>query len=1288
MSELGQSSITGATQHVVSGGNVEWYRLGQMPKDGVISNVSVYAFGKNGAEDVVVGLYAGSATAPSGDAVDSNTVNIDTLGFYDISGFSASYSAGDWVWLALLPDALGFACYRNATPLVADQYTTTATYPTLPNASGLSHYSTNELIAYVSYVSVTGTITDNANQTNVFSGESHQNGALTVVVDIAGIDTFVASPNYANILAGITAASSPTNGWNNSGPTLASGTRDSDTQVTLTLNAAGSYAPGQTEVLSLSIPASELAGSSPIAVADFATITYAAILIRVHGHSNAYGEGVTVSSYSTAFGPNSANLRVAQTNVKLWDTDQWIDVDASDGDDYKGLHVPLAALMAAKYGDGNCYVVRSAVNSIRLDQSGSLSNFSAYQYDNAPGFSQLKAMLDAESAAVLDGTNGLYALGYDDVRIINFEWIGSNDATSVGAAARFYYNRLNFHAREYERFGVAPPYVGMHPELPTATGTLANLMAGDLAYDVRLHQIRAYSALEALTGADYALVEQWGFPRASDGMHVTATGMEQAAQALFDQWEALQAAGSGDITAGLGGSWTDNTTFQALPSLSWTASNTPDYTYAAGASLTGIVGNLTNFGSNDAQDIEWLVLDSSDVLTSLGTSASPETATADLSDMAYAPDKYYGQIVYAACKVGVYWAFDYFIVDVLPSRATLEGLSTPPFQWVRGAETPTFATEFDGTLSAVANEGSQTFDWSCSGSPKRTRHGLSMHDGSALSAQADANNVPQNGDWYRFLKMRVWNLFGSINFAYGGLDGFNSYQASIGIARASDLTDRDEIELTVLQHGATAFGEITAARSSDLWDYSDTVICLLTYDDSANELTLHYRDSSGNRQNTTVVNPSGALTNSTSAPDYFGYGSVRSPYATIIEAGAGAYLPSNTEIQSIFDELALGAAPGAIEITPGIASETDGAQPIGHAASHMLGIATETDTGQALAHQFSLALGVAAETDSAQPISTAIQVTLGIATETDAAQALTPIVGHGFQLAANYVAGTAGTPQGVPDIATTDVLEYELTTTTGWGVDFDDQLRVSYSGGTGDVGTFDIWLNDTTDGSRSGPITVSGLVSTEIQIGIATESSLAQVLLHKFDYALGIASESDSALSISQQNNYSIGVATETNSALALSVQQDINVAIGIAGETDSAAAVLQGQSYAIGVASESNVAQPISQPGEILVAIGVASENDSAQSVSAQVDINIVLGVASETDLTQPASPRVDINLSIGIAVETNAAQTLTPTIDTNVALGAAIESSTAQIISFTKYYEPFPDVDIDLITIELLSA
>jgi hypothetical protein len=111
---------------------------------------------------------------------------------------------------------------------------------------------------------LTGTSTSGWYESEVVSGGD------TVIVTLTN-DTWVAAGSLfdaqrRNILDGIVAASSPTNGWNNSRSSLAvtNVVRTSDAVATITLGALASYSVTASETLTVTVPGSALSGGNAV----------------------------------------------------------------------------------------------------------------------------------------------------------------------------------------------------------------------------------------------------------------------------------------------------------------------------------------------------------------------------------------------------------------------------------------------------------------------------------------------------------------------------------------------------------------------------------------------------------------------------------------------------------------------------------------------------------------------------------------------------------------------------------------------------------------------------------------------------------------------------------------------------------------------------------------------------------------------------------------------------------------------------------------------------------------
>ena len=143
---------------------------------------------------------------------------------------------------------------------------------------------------------ITGTIGDGASEQEVRDG----NG--TIIVTLTG-DTWVAAgatfdAQRQNIINGLDAASSPTNGWNNEVRdkiNVSSVVRTSDTIATITLTASdvGGYAIDSNEIITVTVPASSLTSGALMTATPTITITAGTESIAMTGTLG--GSGGTAS---------------------------------------------------------------------------------------------------------------------------------------------------------------------------------------------------------------------------------------------------------------------------------------------------------------------------------------------------------------------------------------------------------------------------------------------------------------------------------------------------------------------------------------------------------------------------------------------------------------------------------------------------------------------------------------------------------------------------------------------------------------------------------------------------------------------------------------------------------------------------------------------------------------------------------------------------------------------------------------------------------------------------------
>jgi hypothetical protein len=144
---------------------------------------------------------------------------------------------------------------------------------------------------------LTGTITASATETDIRAG------GKTIILTLTG-DTWVSAgatfdAQRQNIINGLTAASSPANGWNNvvkAGAAVTDVVRTSNTVVTITLEAFASYDITATETVTATIPATALTGGNAITASP--TFTVSATTPLTAGALTLTGTTVTTASLS------------------------------------------------------------------------------------------------------------------------------------------------------------------------------------------------------------------------------------------------------------------------------------------------------------------------------------------------------------------------------------------------------------------------------------------------------------------------------------------------------------------------------------------------------------------------------------------------------------------------------------------------------------------------------------------------------------------------------------------------------------------------------------------------------------------------------------------------------------------------------------------------------------------------------------------------------------------------------------------------------------------------------
>ena len=169
-------------------------------------------------------------------------------------------------------------------------------------------------------------------------------------------------------------------------------------------------------------------------------------------------------------------------------------------------------------------------------------------------------------------------------------------------------------------------------------------------------------------------------------------------------------------------------------------------------------------------------------------------------------------------------------------------------------------------------------------------------------------------------------------------------------------------------------------------------------------------------------------------------------------------------------------------------------------------------------------------------------------------------------------------------------------------------------------------------GLAFGPAAAAGGLT--VNMGLVTETDLAQSLSKAKARAIGLVSESDLAQAVSAAKQRAIGLNTEVD--LAQAVSKAKAQAIGLTIETDLAQPLVAMHSINIGLVSESEVSQAFSALKQ--QAIGLLTEANLAQVFSKAK--SKAIGLVSEIELAQTFSTAKA--LAIGIVTETELAQTI----------------------------------------------
>lgn len=357
----------------------------------------------------------------------------------------------------------------------------------------------------------------------------------------------------------------------------------------------------------------------------------------------------------------------------------------------------------------------------------------------------------------------------------------------------------------------------------------------------------------------------------------------------------------------------------------------------------------------------------------------------------------------------------------------------------------------------------------------------------------------------------------------------------------------------------------------------------------------------------------------------------------------------------------------------GVATETDGAEPIGivqegGGQTIAVGAAVEADEAGTIVAFKTVAVSGTTETDTAEAISRSKTVAIGVAAEADSAEL---IVGS--------KARTAGV---VTETDSAQTVAHTLARLLGIASESDAAVQIAK--------TRSIGVADESDSAF--PISVS----TASTLGVADESDTAEAIAAVKVRAVGSATESDTAGSFSRIKARLLGIAAEIDVAGTLT---RIKVrALGSANETDAAQPVVGGKRIAVGTASEADTAQQVgrrktrligivtevdsSQPIGQAGAIGAASETDAAgtftrtktRMIGAAVETDtagtvghlrsLLIGIASEIDIAGTLA-RIKTRL-LGTVTEADTARPVTRAV--SVAVGPAAETDTAEPLSRSK--------------------
>lgn len=254
------------------------------------------------------------------------------------------------------------------------------------------------------------------------------------------------------------------------------------------------------------------------------------------------------------------------------------------------------------------------------------------------------------------------------------------------------------------------------------------------------------------------------------------------------------------------------------------------------------------------------------------------------------------------------------------------------------------------------------------------------------------------------------------------------------------------------------------------------------------------------------------------------------------------------------------AAGGDIEVSTGLATETDSAQAPTRQKQRTAGVSVDTSTAVARQVTKQRAPGVATETDAAQSRTLSKRASVALAASTDSAQARS--------VSRSIVAGVAAGTE------TASALDTDKRATAGIASEIDGALALS--------------------------------IDVSVAVGVATELDVA--VTRDFDKlaSVGRADESEVAIGRTVARQIGTGTAVEANAALSRSFA----LSYGVAVEVDAAAGLTFG--FSVDAANETDAAQTITLARRI--AVGQAIDAAASVGVFAFVKRRSP-GVAAETD-------------------------------------------------------------------------